>query len=774
MAMARRALPRSLAAVVAAAAAAAAYLSLAPGASVGAVAAAASAERSDAEAAYRRALADRTSPSSSPSLLASKAAELSALREGIDSKLDAVRKRRDELEYDLEGRGGTYGGGRDEGAGVRGSDVLSAAFDDMDAIEAKVAELVRRTEAIAARTKDFNGRKAEGWEARLDAVRGEEVARRERYDAAVKSIDAANADAADASNATTDEEGDIPEVSAAPAPEVRYAARDDLAALLSPSNVADPSESTLVASLSALVGSVARGKLDEEETARSGRAEGASERYRTEFAALEKEKGGGGGGCLSVPRAAEMVGRALEEHHNDGTDLIDHASYENGGTVVYELTSGPYVPPPRNDDAPSERAAYELGKQRAFDRQTREMYDARKMHDMRKMPSSSEGIDWWEWYARFEFGSMRPYLPDDWERLLDRASERWGEYTPRGALDALVPDYVYHALGLSSLPGYGRAFGRTAAPEVAISGYGTPAPLGRCYPLSARDEDDPAPELLARRASARGDDGAEGEDERSSLLAGPKYTVRLPYPVAIDAVSIEHRSFPISRGELERGMKGGESAPRWVRVVGFPPCAGDDGEEEDDDDDDVEEGEEECRARGFDVDRPVDLGTFEYRRITVTGREDDYGADGEEEDEVEDARGGRRRSVQTFAVRGGTWTPSSLLGGAKPPEDGSTDEAEDVADPARRGEEEEEEAEEPPALAAGQCAPPADEDSEPSCGGDPTSSSSSPSSGAGDEGGGERRRVVGAVSFVVEETWGDPGYACLYRVRVHGDPVRGG
>jgi hypothetical protein len=30
---------------------------------------------------------------------------------------------------------------------------------------------------------------------------------------------------------------------------------------------------------------------------------------------------------------------------------------------------------------------------------------------------------------------------------------------------------------------------------------------------------------------------------------------------------------------------------------------------------------------------------------------------------------------------------------------------------------------------------------------------------------------VKAVSFIVEENWGNADYTCLYRVRVHGDKV---
>ncbi len=62
-------------------------------------------------------------------------------------------------------------------------------------------------------------------------------------------------------------------------------------------------------------------------------------------------------------------------------------------------------------------------------------------------------------------------------------------------------------------------------------------------------------------------------------------------------------------------------------------------------------------------------------------------------------------------------------------------------------------------IPAGSCAPPKEPDDVPSCGGDTSSSDQS------------ERQVVSAVSFIVEENWGNHEYTCLYRVRVHGDPV---
>ena len=80
--------------------------------------------------------------------------------------------------------------------------------------------------------------------------------------------------------------------------------------------------------------------------------------------------------CLDVPRAMRMAGKALVMHHDDGIAVRDHATYENGASVVYELTSASYVPPPGNDDTVSasggdknsrRRKRYEHEKQKMFD-----------------------------------------------------------------------------------------------------------------------------------------------------------------------------------------------------------------------------------------------------------------------------------------------------------------------------------------------------------------------------------------------------------------------
>merc|ERR1712176_1350135 len=149
-------------------------------------------------------------------------------------------------------------------------------------------------------------------------------------------------------------------------------------------------------------------------------------------------------------------------------------------------------------------------------------------------------------------------------------------------------------------------------------------------------QDDPVLGLLS------GMEDLDGDNEDSALIVGPKFTVRLPQPIYIDAATLEHRSFPPT--SFQDGLSGGESAPRWVRLVGFPPCSGS-YEEEDDKEGGI------CRSFGFDISHPIDLGSIGYQRITAAKQEIPP-----DEGEVSSDRF-RRRSLQTFDIQRGTLLP---------------------------------------------------------------------------------------------------------------------
>ena len=777
---------------------------------------------------------------------------------------------------------------------------IDAMHDDMDKIGSKVVELLRRTEDVLARVgaqnkiilsgntekvsaaahnetvvattqsgednnseTDANNTKSSlGLEARLQNLMKEEIDRRDRYYRISTSLDPKDNDVDNDNNVEDDASSSY------------YITLSELTQLLSYDNIVlhqqqqQHSQPTIQQSLLELTTQLMKTHVQNENSLWKHRSQqevpnNYEEEYHRAMEEIQEQiqihsnnrSMNTNGQCLTIPQSMEMVARALVEHYSPtdiSTTMVDHASYENGGSVVYELTSGAYVPPPRNDNMDgriifssggggggiNQRDQYEFMKQKLFDDHVETMYYQQRQQQQphhhgpkgesfvsmlwNPLSDMFDKLDIWKWYTTFPLGTLRQYLPEDWERVLDRlfssssssdrivdgssSSASWSDYTPRGIVDVLIPDYVYHALGLQNTVAYGRWFGRTASPEVAISDgysksggggggsvgiggkrhYYTAMPRGNCYPLSMRPEDDPAlllPSML--------DHSEDNGGSPSSLLIGPKYTVRLPYPIYIDAVTFEHRSFPLLPSEQTindrtTSSRSGKSAPRWIRVVGFPPCSRKAHGDEDYGDDEAEDGE--CAVRGFDIAKPIDLGSYEYQRIDESGDSDGVGEEGEgTADETLSNVLERRRSIQTFAVAGGRWKPPSLLINDSSEDNTEIDdEPYDSRDPRQCSEDSPScdasfEADEnddmeldDESLPVGQCAPPKDVDSVPSCGADMTSSTVSETTKKFRGGGktsAQARKLVEAVSFIIEENWGNREYTCLYRIRVHGDTV---
>eukprot|EP00984_Skeletonema_dohrnii_P006379 scaffold2282_cov77-Skeletonema_dohrnii-CCMP3373.AAC.3 len=706
--------------------------------------------------------------------LSQKSAEYTKLQSLLSDKLAILRERQSSLQAELSNDNDVDSTARY----VMGS--TEAVHESMDDVSLKLLALIQRTEDVMRRVGQFN--RAEllgssdgsnnndnnysGLQERLTNVKKDEIERRDRFLMTTQQQQESSGDHDDSSS--LDDES---HTTSAADVKNDYMTITQLDQLLSTTNILTPSENELKSKLTAL----AMNMMEQ-------RTSNDADFWKNHFATLPRTiqehvqhqrhqqvlAKSNDGECIQIPSAVQLVANALALHYQDGgVGMMDVASYENGGSVVYELTSSPYQPSPRNSHV-GQADEREFG----VDKATERMYHEQQHSNMMMMGGESGGgiaqkidteidkIDIWNWYTNFKMDSIRKYLPNDWERALDRLSSsgylgtstnNWGEYTPRGIVDALIPDYIYHAFGISNTASYGSVYGRTASPEVAITaGYSkvgggavgggwSAKALGNCYPLSMRPENDPVLSLLSRGAHSMGAEDMDDEEESSiSSLVGPKYTVRLPYPIHIDAVSVEHRAFPLPQRVLTDGVRGGESAPRWVKVVGFPPCDDGNGNL-------IEADEEECDKLGFDISQPIELGSFEYHPVTVSGREDDYGGGDVEETSSSDSDR-RRRSIQTFTVKGGKVKESDME------EEGSDDDILGSDEPGLEVEDYE--------IPAGSCAPPKEPDDVPSCGGDTSSSS--------DE---SERQVVSAVSFIIEENWGNNDYTCLYRVRVHGEPI---
>lgn len=616
---------------------------------------------------------------------------------------------------------------------------VNQIYDVMDATTFKLTSLIGRTEQLMRRVGEYNKQALQeaNMIERYDNVLSDELARRDRFVKWKSNLQ--TEDEATNVNAT-DEKADSD-----------YISLEELHALFDREKIITPSEQDILNSVLEYTKQALVQQAQNETAAAKQALDELEKKYAAQFESIlsTSQKEMSQGSCVTIPQSVQLVENELEAHYL-GVNMTDFASYENGGSVVYTLTSSAFRPEARNEisqdkgDIAVEKMWFE----------NQEFLNA-EAGVQKKMKLWLEQNDAREWYEQYKLEGIRPYLPEDWERALDLVQSRlssgnWGEYTPRGAMDALVPDYVYQSLGFGE-------YAQTAGPEVSITSGSKQ--MGSCYPLSMHPNDDPALSYLSRIDRF---DGSEELGESVSSLSGPKYTVRLSQPIYIDAVTLEHKSFPISKVALGVGLKGGESAPRHVRVVGFAPC--DDGENE------------ECTARGFDITRPIELGTIEYHRVTVSGREDDYGGYEEEENAPQKRR---RRSTQTFAVRGGKWKPRSWqedesAKSASPVDTEQQCSFDDQECKAKQASPKASELDLDPlekALAAqgggGECKPNYDDiEAVPDCGGDSDVPSGSSEASLND------RSVVAAVTFIIEENWGHPDYTCLYRIQVHGDVVQ--
>jgi Sad1 / UNC-like C-terminal len=226
---------------------------------------------------------------------------------------------------------------------------------------------------------------------------------------------------------------------------------------------------------------------------------------------------------------------------------------------------------------------------------------------------STLGNAWW-----------RRYIPQDWEGLLPVG---WQSWTNLFAL----PDHIYHTFRLSGAS--------TAPPEAVLETATLP---GHCWPVSMRS------------------------------TGPPVITIGLTEPIAVSAITIDH----VSRLLLDHPEKQMKSAPRRLKVYGYPPCDG------------------ACHCLGFDASSKYLLSEIFY--------------------DIE-----RDESVQTFSVAEvakSSMDPSSIDSKDAPVSCSAVTDA---------------------------------------CSGDLKASS-----------------IAAAVSLEVVENWGNEVYTCLYRVRIHGEPVR--
>jgi Sad1 / UNC-like C-terminal len=226
---------------------------------------------------------------------------------------------------------------------------------------------------------------------------------------------------------------------------------------------------------------------------------------------------------------------------------------------------------------------------------------------------SNLGNVWW-----------RRYIPQDWEALLPVGWQSWKN-------GFALPDHMYHT--------FGRSGASTAPPKAVLEATTLP---GHCWPVSMQSG---GPPIL---------------------------TIGLTEPIAVSAISIDH----VSRLLLEHPEEQMKSAPKRLKIFGYPPC-------------------DACHALGFDLSLKFLLTEIFY--------------------DIESSQ-----SVQTFSATEEVATSNT----ESPPSRDSAD--------------------------AASCSAVTE-----SCSGDVRAP-----------------LIASAVSVEVAENWGNEEYTCLYRVRIHGEPIR--
>lgn len=344
----------------------------------------------------------------------------------------------------------------------------SLGMNDLSGFEEKFEEITREIqrlqeveERLAERTKtledvlhQINAKHVEDFAKKLNETFLMESRRREKLIAIVKDSEAA------ATAAVTD----VEDLS-------RAVKLHDLDGVLEGQSIVQDTERALETWVNTLV---------ETEVAEASKQREAS---KAQVTAKEPEA------CMTPMEAAHLVEASLIKHDNDAVGLVD---YTKGATVVHQMTSPSFVPPPEYDEY--------------------------------------LGTVWWN-----------KYVPQDIERMLPPGWEDW---------NVAVPSFVSRVFGMR---------GSTLPPEAVLDANVYP---GACWPM----------------------EGSSGH-----------ITLRLQKPIAsVTGITYDH-----APKVLMQRLEAGASAPKNVRVIGYPPC--DDG----------------CKGLGFDTAKGVVLTTF---RFDKTGR----------------------------------------------------------------------------------------------------------------------------------------------------------
>ena len=282
-----------------------------------------------------------------------------------------------------------------------------AVHESMDDVSLKLLALIQRTEDVMRRVGQFNraqllgssdgssnnenNHSGGGLQERLANVKKDEIERRDRFLMTTQQQQQESSGDHDDSSEDDDDESHTTSANI----KNDYMTITQLDQLLSTTNILTPSENELKSKLTALAMNMMEQRTSNDADfwknhfATLPRTIQEHVQHQRQQQVLAKSNGGDNyGECIHIPSAVQLVANALALHYQDGgVGMMDVASYENGGSVVYELTSSPYQPSPRNN--------IHVGQadERGFvgvDKATERMYHEQQHNDMMMMMNGGE------------------------------------------------------------------------------------------------------------------------------------------------------------------------------------------------------------------------------------------------------------------------------------------------------------------------------------------------------------------------------------------------
>ncbi len=290
-------------------------------------------------------------------------------------------------------------------------------------------------------------------------------------------------------------------------------------------------------------------------------------------------------------------------------------------------------------------------------------------------------------FDKVTLGDYQQYVPEDWARLLPEGWEetdvtfihKFLRTDPRSN----IPTSLWHSIPLplkKFLSPPGNLIALPKAPETIMNKNNH---LGSCWAMA----------------------GSSG-----------KITIRLKEPMSLRSLTIDHYPGLLSAHKEPNADKINQSAPRFITVIGYPPC-------KDEDKDTLD-----CIKLGFDRLRPLNLESFEFHPVPSI--------DNSFEDNAFEPK--PRRSSQRFSLKLAHTRDNENIGEEEERGKGIDKESNNKLGTGEEG------------FSSGSCSA-----VKPTCGSENVEISET------------TMPRIASFTVVVDENWGEEDFTCIYRIRAH-------